>query len=83
MKAVAFSELLLLLAILAVAWFVYVQQEQLVALELEVDRLRGSFDAPPFLPMEGNSANSEASLQVPKPKPKPKRQPPKPKAAGA
>jgi hypothetical protein len=75
-KAVAFSELLLLMAILAVAWFVYVQQEQLVALELELDRLRGSFQ-PPVLPMEGNSANSEAKLP-----PTPKRAPRKPKAAG-
>lgn len=77
MKAVAFSELLLLMAILAVAWFVYVQQEQLVALELELDRLRGSFQQPPVLPMEGNSANSEAKLP-----PTPKRAPRKPKAAG-
>lgn len=79
MKAVAFSELLLLVAILALAWFVYVQQEQLVALELEVDRMRGSFDAPPFLPMEGNSSGGEVSAPA---KPKPKRTPPKPKAAG-
>lgn len=75
MRAVAFSELLLLLAILAVGWFVYVQQEQLVALELEVDRLRGAFQ-PPILPMEG-SANSTEAKPPAKPKPKPR----KPKAA--
>ena len=79
MKAVAFSELLLLMAILAVAWFVYVQQEQLVQLELEVDRLRGSFELP-VLPMEPNSSgNSEQVPAPPKAKPKAK---PKPKAAG-
>lgn len=78
MKAVAFSELLLLLAILAVAWFVYVQQEQLASLEVELDRLRGAFQPPP-LPMEG-SLNGPAAEPPEKPKPRPQR---KPKAAGA
>lgn len=77
MKAVAFSELLLLVAILAVAWFVYVQQEQLALLELEIDRLRGGLE-PPLLPMAENSSPPEAVVPKPKPKPKPRQPRPKP-----
>jgi hypothetical protein len=43
MKASLAGELLLLVGLLAVAYLLYVQQGQLVNLELEVDRIRGAF----------------------------------------
>jgi hypothetical protein len=43
MKATLYGELLLLVGLLAVAYLLYVQQEQLVSVELELDRLRGTF----------------------------------------
>jgi hypothetical protein len=43
MKATLYGELLLLVGLLAVAYLLYVQQEQLVTVELELDRLRGAF----------------------------------------
>lgn len=42
MKASATAELLLLVAIAALAYLLYVQQNQLADLELEVDRVRGA-----------------------------------------
>ena len=49
MKASATAELLLLVAIAALAYLLYVQQNQLTDLELEVDRVRGAVGslAPP------------------------------------
>lgn len=41
-KALAFSELLLLVGLLAVAYLLYVQQEQLAELTVEIDRVRGA-----------------------------------------
>ncbi len=57
MKGTAVGELLLLVGLLAVAYLLYVQQEQLVAVELELDRIRGALapDAPPVPPAETNS----------------------------
>lgn len=48
-KAALFSELLLLVGLLAVAYLLYMQQDQLVGLELELDRMRGHLgaDLPP------------------------------------
>ena len=42
MKATVTAELLLLLAVAAVAYLVYVQQQQIADFELELDRLRGA-----------------------------------------
>ena len=49
MKATVTAELLLLVAIAAVAYLLYVQQQQLADLELELDRVRGAVGslAPP------------------------------------
>lgn len=49
MKASVTAELLLLVAIAAVAYLLYVQQQQLTDLELQVDRVRGAVGslAPP------------------------------------
>ncbi len=47
MKVTVFGELLLLLAIGALAYFMYVQQAQLVELELELDKVRGAFSPVP------------------------------------
>ena len=58
MKATVMGEVLLLVGLLAVAWLVYVQQEQLVELELELDKLRGALAA---------SANGPAQVEA-KPK---------------
>lgn len=43
MKASIAGELLLLVGLLAVAYLLYTQQEQINLLELEVDRVRGAF----------------------------------------
>lgn len=77
MKAVAFSEALLLLGLLALAWFVFVQQEQLALLEQDLDRLRNGGLQPPILPMEqaGNSANSTTGTQPKPPRPRAPRKP--------
>jgi len=73
-RASLLGELLLLVGLLAVAYLLYVQQEQLASVELELDRLRGAFAAPP-VPVADNGA--EAQARTPAARPKPKR-----KAAG-
>jgi hypothetical protein len=45
MKASIVGELLLLVGLLAVAYLLYVQQDQLVQVELELDRMRGALGA--------------------------------------
>ena len=47
MKASIAGELLLLVGLLAVAYLLYVQQEQLNLMELELDRVRGAFSPVP------------------------------------
>ena len=74
LKASLAGELLLLVGLLAVAWLLYVQQEQLVSLELEVDKLRGA-----FAPVPAAVTNDQAGVE---PAPKPKPRPRKPKASG-
>jgi len=54
MKASLYGELLLLVGLLAVAYLLYLQQEQLVSLELELDRVRGAFA--PVPPASDNDA---------------------------
>lgn len=73
MKASIAGELLLLIGLAALAYFLYVQQGQLVELELELDRMRGAVGAVfPPVPVadSGNSASAEVAAE---PKPKPKR----------
>jgi hypothetical protein len=41
-KGMVISELILVLGLLAVAYLLYVQQEQIAELELEIDRVRGA-----------------------------------------
>jgi hypothetical protein len=56
MKSVVFSELLILVAVLAVAYLVYQQQGQISDLELELDRVRGAvtgLTTNPVPPAEG------------------------------
>lgn len=62
MKVTVFGELLLLVGIGALAYFLYVQQAQLVELELELDRVRGSLGAtlPPVPVAEGPQAVPDA-----------------------
>lgn len=67
MKATLAGELLLLVGLLAVAYLLYVQQEQLVSLELEVDRLRGAFNPVPVAQQDG-SGLGEGMAPTPKPK---------------
>lgn len=45
MKASIAGELLLLVGIIALAYFLYLQQDQLVSLELEMDRMKGALGA--------------------------------------
>lgn len=42
MKASIFGEVILLVGLLALAYMLYVQQQQLTMLELDVDRVRGA-----------------------------------------
>ena len=42
MKASIAGELVLLAGLLALGWLLYVQQEQLVQIELELDRVKGA-----------------------------------------
>lgn len=61
MKASIVGELLLLVGVLAVAYFVYVQQSQLVELELELDRMRGAIGATlPPVPLAEDGAAAAA-----------------------
>lgn len=69
MKASIVGELLLLVGLLAVAYLLYLQQDQLVNLELELDRLRGAYSP---VPPADNGAVEKAA---PAPRPRPKRQP--------
>jgi hypothetical protein len=50
MKASIAGELLLLVGLLAVAWLLYVQQEQLAMMELELDKVRGAIGGTPPVP---------------------------------
>jgi hypothetical protein len=45
MKASIAGELLLLVGLLAVAYLLYIQQEQIALMELELDRVRGAVGA--------------------------------------
>jgi hypothetical protein len=68
MKATLTGELLLLVGVLALAYFLYVQQGQLVELELELDRMRGALGAT-LPPVPVASDNGEAVMpEAPKPK---------------
>ena len=51
-KASVTAELLLLVAIAAVAYLLYVQQQQLADLELELDRVRGAVGSLAPLPVK-------------------------------
>jgi hypothetical protein len=67
-KASVAGELLLLVGLLAVAYLLYVQQGQLVELELELDRMRGAVGSH-LPPVPVASDNGEAVIpQAPKPK---------------
>lgn len=74
MKATVMGEVLLLVGLLAVAWLVYVQQEQLVALELELDRLKGGVDSMLLAGVPAAEDGAEAKPKA-RPKPKPKAEP--------
>jgi hypothetical protein len=65
MKATVMGEVLLLVGLLAVAWLVYVQQAQMVELELELDKIRGALAG-------GNSTAEAKPKAAPKPRPKPR-----------
>jgi len=67
MKASLAGELLLLVGLLAVAYLLYVQQGQLVNLELEVDRIRGAFTPVPAA-SENDAAPVPAAPRARKPK---------------
>jgi hypothetical protein len=75
MKATVMGEVLLLVGLLAVAYLVYIQQAQLVELELELDKLRGAVGATlPPVPAATNSDEAKAApaarpKRAPKPKP--------------
>jgi hypothetical protein len=74
-KASLAGELLLLVGLLALAYLLYLQQDQLVGLELEVDKLRGALGATlPPVPV----ASENGTVMATSTKPKPRR-----KAAGA
>jgi hypothetical protein len=74
-KATLTGEVLLLVGVLALAYFLWVQQGQLVELELELDRMRGSLGvAVPPVPVA--SDNGEAVMpEAPKPRPRRKAAP--------
>ena len=75
MKASIAGELLLLVGLLAVAYLLYVQQEQLVNLELELDKVRGALGATlPPVPVASENGAEAMMPQQPKPKPKPRGQ---------
>lgn len=79
MKASLAGELLLLVGLLAVAYLLYVQQEQLVTLELELDKVRGALGVTAAPVPVASSENGTEAVAKPKP-----RAPRKPKgAAGA
>lgn len=68
-RASLVGELLLLVGLLAVAYLLYVQQEQLVGLELELDKLRGAVGSTlPPVPVASDNGTEAA-------KPKPRRAP--------
>jgi hypothetical protein len=58
MKAAVLGEILLVVGLLALAYLLYVQQEQLAELELEIDRVRGAIGAtlPPVPAADGGGA---------------------------
>lgn len=60
MKASIAGELLLLVGLLAVAYLLYVQQEQLALVELELDKVRGAMGAtmPPVPVAEDGSGGA-------------------------
>lgn len=47
LKGLAVAELVVVCCLLLVAWILKTQAEELIALELEVDRLRGAIVEPP------------------------------------
>lgn len=68
MKASLAGELLLLVGLLAVAYLLYVQQEQLVSMELELDKVRGALGATAPVPAATDNGTEQA-----KPKARPRR----------
>lgn len=67
MKASIAGELLLLVGLLAVAYLLYVQQEQLTLMELELDKVRGAVTMPP-VPVADNGAEAAAKAPTQRPK---------------
>lgn len=78
MKASIAGELLLLVGLLALAYLLYLQQDQLVTLELELDKVRGALGATvPPVPVATADNGAEAATPPPKPRAR------KPRTAGA
>jgi hypothetical protein len=61
-----FGEAVLLIGLAAIAYFLWVQQSQLVELELELDKLRGVF--PPVPVADGTAAVEKAAPRPRRPK---------------
>lgn len=70
MKASIAGELLLLTGLLAIAYFLWLQQGQLVELEVELDRMRGSLGVavPPVPVASDNGADAMTPEAPPKPR---------------
>lgn len=64
MKATVTAELLLLLAIAAVAYLLYVQQQQLADLELELDKVRGAIGSLAPAPVSRPEPKAEPGAQA-------------------
>lgn len=70
MKVTVFGELVLLIGIAALAWFMYLQQAQLLELELELDRMRGAVGAvfPPVPAADADGASAAVEVERAKPR---------------